>query len=108
MGIVVGERGRPPSAPEGGEAHSRRRRRLLGLAWLLVSLLVLVVASLAVGARALTPAEVWHGLFGTPGTDQRLTEITLIVQTLRVPRTVLAVVAGVALGVAGALIQGHT
>jgi iron complex transport system permease protein len=71
-------------------------------------LLVVVAASLAVGARALSPAEVWQGLFGSPGSDQRLTEITLIVQTLRVPRTVLAVVAGIALGVAGALIQGHT
>ncbi|GAA2776542.1 hypothetical protein GCM10020219_054370 [Nonomuraea dietziae] len=64
--------------------------------------------SLAVGARALSPAEVWHGLFTAQGSDQRLTEITLIVQTLRVPRTVLAIVAGVALGVSGALIQGYT
>lgn len=70
--------------------------------------MVVVAASVAVGARALTPAEVWHGLFGSPGTNQQLTEITLIVRTLRVPRTVLSVVAGVALGVAGALIQGHT
>jgi iron complex transport system permease protein len=51
---------------------------------------------------------VWQGLFGDPGTDQRLAEITLIVHTLRIPRTVLAIVAGLALGVAGALIQGHT
>ncbi|QUW95883.1 putative siderophore transport system permease protein YfiZ [Streptomyces sp. V17-9] len=71
-------------------------------------LVVAVAASLAVGARALSPAEVWHGLFAAPEPDQRLTEIRLIVQTVRVPRTVLAVVAGVALGVGGALIQGYT
>jgi iron complex transport system permease protein len=107
--MVLEQRGRPqPPVPGDGEVDSHRRRRLLGLAWLVVLLLVVTAASLAVGARALSPAEVWHGLFGSPGTDQRLTEITLIVQTLRVPRTVLAVVAGLALGVAGALIQGHT
>jgi iron complex transport system permease protein len=75
----------------------------------LVAILVIAgAASLAVGARALSPAEVWHGLFAAPDSDQRLTEIRLIVQTVRVPRTVLAVVAGVALGVGGALIQGYT
>ena len=75
----------------------------------LASILVIGAAvSLAVGARALSPAEVWHGLFAAPDADQRLTEIRLIVRTVRVPRTVLAVVAGVALGMGGALIQGYT
>ncbi|MFI6096168.1 FecCD family ABC transporter permease [Lentzea sp. NPDC051213] len=106
MSIVVEQRGLDP-APA-GEVASPRRRRLIGLACLVVLLAGAAVLSLVVGARALAPAEVWQGLFGDPGTDQQLTEITLIVQTLRVPRTVLAIVAGVALGVAGALIQGHT
>ncbi|MYX12034.1 iron chelate uptake ABC transporter family permease subunit [Streptomyces sp. SID8374] len=75
----------------------------------LVALLALAATlSLAVGARALSPGEVWHGLFASPDPDQRLTEIRLIVQTVRVPRTVLAIVAGIALGVGGALIQGYT
>ncbi|MGI5166562.1 FecCD family ABC transporter permease [Spirillospora sp. CA-253888] len=85
-----------------------RRRRIAGLAVLVAVLAVASAASLAVGARALDPGEVWRGLFAAPGSDQRLTEIRLIVQTVRVPRTVLAVVAGVALGVGGALIQGCT
>ncbi|MGW1957805.1 FecCD family ABC transporter permease [Streptomyces sp. NPDC001920] len=85
-----------------------RRRRVVGLGILVVVLAAAAAASLAVGARALSPAEVWHGLFAAPEADQRLTEIRLIVQTVRVPRTVLAVVAGVALGVGGALIQGYT
>ncbi len=75
---------------------------------LLAILLAAGVVSLAVGARALSPGEVWHGLFAAPDSDRRLTEIRLIVQTVRVPRTVLAIVAGIALGVGGALIQGYT
>ncbi|SMC92028.1 FecCD family ABC transporter permease [Lentzea albidocapillata] len=94
--------------PEAAPGESPHRRRRLGLAGLLVLLAVTAVLSLVIGARSLTPAEVWQGLFGDPGDDQRLVEITLIVQTLRVPRTVLAIVAGIGLGVAGALIQGHT
>ncbi|MGW4207236.1 FecCD family ABC transporter permease [Lentzea sp. NPDC004789] len=100
--MVVERRGPGPAPAEASP------RRLRGLAVLVVLLAVTAVLSLVVGARSLSPAEVWQGLFGDPGTDQRLTEITLIVQTLRVPRTVLAIVAGLALGVAGALIQGHT
>lgn len=85
-----------------------RRGRVVGLGTLAAVLALVAALSLAVGARALSPAEVWHGLFAAPDPDQRLTEIRLIVQTVRVPRTVLAIVAGIALGVGGALIQGYT
>ncbi|ANS69242.1 iron ABC transporter [Streptomyces lincolnensis] len=78
------------------------------MATLVVILVVTGAVSLAVGARALSPAEVWHGLFAEPDPDRRLTEIRLIVETVRVPRTVLAIVSGIALGVGGALIQGYT
>ena len=85
-----------------------RRRRVLGLVGLVVLIAVASALSLAVGARGLSPAEVWSGLVTAPGADPRLTEVSLIVQTVRVPRTLLAIVAGIALGVAGALVQGHT
>ncbi|MFJ7175690.1 FecCD family ABC transporter permease [Streptomyces massasporeus] len=85
-----------------------RRRRVMGLGILVALLVIATVLSLAVGARALTPTEVWHGLFAAPESDRRLTGIRLIVQTVRVPRTVLGIVAGIALGVGGALIQGYT
>ena len=85
VSIVVEQRGLD-SAPA-GEVARPHRRRLFGLAGLVVLLAVAAVLSLVVGTRALSPAEVWQGLFGDPGTDQRLTEITLIVQTLRIPRT---------------------
>lgn len=91
-----------------GPDASPRRRRLTGLVLLLTLLAAAAVLSLVIGTRALSPAEVWEGLFGDPGGDQQLVEIALIVQTLRVPRTVLAIFAGLALGVAGAVIQGHT
>jgi iron complex transport system permease protein len=94
--------------PAPGGMTKARRRRVVGLGTLLAVLVVAAALSLAVGARALSPAEVWHGLFGAPTSDQRLTEIRLIVETVRVPRTVLAIVAGIALGIGGALIQGFT
>ncbi|MFH8755722.1 FecCD family ABC transporter permease [Streptomyces atroolivaceus] len=96
--------GRP--APRG--TTGARRRRVAGLGVLVVVLVIGAAASLAVGARALSPAEVWQGLFAVPDADQRLTDVRLIVRTVRVPRTVLAIVAGVALGIGGALIQGYT
>lgn len=85
-----------------------RRRRVTGVSVLVMILVIAGAVSLAVGARALSPTDVWHGLFGPSDPDQRLTEIRLIVRTVRIPRTVLAVVAGIALGVGGALIQGYT
>ncbi|MBQ0826871.1 FecCD family ABC transporter permease [Streptomyces tagetis] len=101
MSMTVVERPAPPGT-------AVRHRRVVGLVALVLVLLAAATASLAVGARALGPGEVWDGLFAPPDPDQRLTEIRLIVRTVRVPRTVLAVVAGIALGVAGALIQGYT
>ncbi|MFH9296680.1 FecCD family ABC transporter permease [Streptomyces sp. NPDC017520] len=94
--------------PVPGGTTDTRRRRVVGLGVLTVALVIAAAVSLAVGARALSPTEVWHGLFADPEPDQKLTEIRLIVQTVRVPRTVLAIVAGLALGVGGALIQGYT
>ncbi|MFC9470126.1 FecCD family ABC transporter permease [Streptomyces coelicoflavus] len=94
--------------PAPGGVTEARGRRVAGLGVLAALLVVVAAVSLAVGARALSPAEVWHGLVAAPEPDQRLTEIRLIVRTVRVPRTVLAVVAGIALGVGGALIQGYT
>ncbi|MEV6476715.1 iron ABC transporter permease [Streptomyces sp. NPDC051657] len=94
--------------PVPGGTTDTRRRRVVGLGVLAAALVIAAAVSLAVGARALSPTEVWHGLFADPEPDQKLTEIRLIVQTVRVPRTVLAIVAGLALGVGGALIQGYT
>lgn len=102
MGTTTVERPAPSRVTEA------RRRRVQGVGALLAVLVVVAVVSLAVGARALSPAEVWHGLLAAPDADQKLSETRLIMHTVRVPRTVLAIVAGIALGVGGALIQGYT
>ncbi|WP_416061118.1 iron chelate uptake ABC transporter family permease subunit [Rhodococcus indonesiensis] len=80
-----------------------RRRRLLGLLAIAAVLVVVLLAGIAVGARPMTIAEVVHALTAADGSDT-----DVIVHTLRIPRTVLGLVVGIALGVAGALIQGHT
>jgi iron complex transport system permease protein len=74
---------------------------------MLVALSLALVAagllSLALGSRALPLGTVVDVLFHDDGS-----EAATIVRTLRVPRTVLAITVGIALGVAGALMQGHT
>jgi iron complex transport system permease protein len=70
----------------------------------LVTLLVLVgLVSLAVGSKALPLGTVIDVLLSPDGS-----EASTIVNSLRLPRTLLAIAVGAALGIAGALMQGHT
>ncbi len=83
---------------------NRTRRRWLSLALLLVLVIAASLASIAVGTRAIGLGEVWRALLDpTLNTDD-----AVIVRQLRVPRTALGLMVGAALGVAGALMQGHT
>ena len=77
-------------------------RRTLVFAALTVALVAAIVASLALGAVKVPFREVIDIVFGGDGSagDQQ------IVETLRLPRTVEAMVVGAALGVAGAILQG--
>ncbi|GHC83335.1 iron ABC transporter permease [Nocardiopsis terrae] len=100
----------PVSAPapdasdlRGGVLGARRARRLAGLAALALALGAVVAASVLVGARALDPVTVWQALAGTA--DR---EADIIVHQIRLPRTALGVLAGISLGLGGALMQGHT
>ncbi|MFD5893712.1 FecCD family ABC transporter permease [Streptomyces sp. NPDC060366] len=61
-----------------------------------------MVASLAFGSRDVAWGDVWAALGGADGTLEQAAA------TKRVPRTVLAVVVGGALGLAGAVLQGVT
>lgn len=71
----------------------------------------LVVLSLLAGSRSLSFSQVWdaipggwrHALTGTRGTD-----VEMVLGIQRIPRTVLALLAGLTLGPAGALMQGFT
>ncbi|MGW0249446.1 FecCD family ABC transporter permease [Nocardia goodfellowii] len=74
--------------------------------WLLVGvglLAAVCVLSLMIGARDIPMGTAWDALWHFDGSDEHV-----VVRTLRVPRTVLAVIVGAALGVSGALIQAMT
>ncbi|MBS1695721.1 MAG: iron chelate uptake ABC transporter family permease subunit [Actinobacteria bacterium] len=77
-----------------------RRRRVAGLAVATALLAVMCVASLAIGTENVDLATVWHAV-----TDYRDIGDEWIVHDLRIPRTVLALLVGLALGLSGTLIQ---
>jgi iron complex transport system permease protein len=93
-----------PTLPATGVAVVRRPRRLRAV-WLLALLGVLVgvvLLSVTVGSRDVSLADVWAALGGaTDGFDRASV-------AKRVPRTLLAVAAGAALAVSGAVMQGVT
>ncbi|MFD8529860.1 FecCD family ABC transporter permease [Streptosporangium canum] len=91
---------RPPSR---GRARAIHRHRLLVLAGLFGALAVAALLSVMIGAKPVPPADVWHALTGPTGSEN-----DIIIRSLRIPRTAVGVLAGIALGVAGALMQGHT
>lgn len=79
------------------------RRRFAWLVTTLLLLLLAVLLSLAVGSRPVAPAVVRDALLhgGTSADAQ-------VVRSLRVPRTVIGVMVGAALAVAGTVLQGIT
>lgn len=78
-------------------------RRATGFVLALLGLAAVVLLSLAIGTRDIAPATVWSAITGTGTGDD-----TAVVLTLRLPRTVLGLLVGAGLGVAGALIQAVT
>ena len=66
-------------------------------------LLVLITESLALGSRALGPEEVWQGLLAHDNSVA-----SKVVWELRIHRTVLAIVVGASLAVAGVVMQALT
>lgn len=81
-----------------------RRRQLTGLLIAVVLLVLAVTASLVVGSRAIPLGTVLEALLSP---DSGITDHTVVLD-LRVPRTVIGLLAGLALGLAGALMQGIT
>ncbi|MFJ8822290.1 FecCD family ABC transporter permease [Streptomyces sp. NPDC102467] len=95
----------PPESSADTAPAPPGRRAAIRTAGLLVSVVVLVavlVASIAVGAKPLALDQVWHGLFHDTGTYAD------IVVGERVSRTLLGLLAGLALGLAGAVLQALT
>lgn len=68
----------------------------------MVLLLLVAVASIAIGAKGLSMEQVWHGLFEDSGTYGD------VVVADRVSRTLLGLLAGAALGLSGAVLQALT
>ncbi|MBF5031001.1 MULTISPECIES: iron ABC transporter permease [unclassified Micromonospora] len=66
-------------------------------------LLLALLASLALGSRHLPVDQVWHALVSPDGGDA-----TTVVRELRMPRTALGLVVGLALALAGVLFQAVT
>lgn len=69
----------------------------------LVLLVVLATASLCIGARQISPVEVWRAFSDFSGSDDHI-----VVRRIRLPRTLLAITVGAALGAAGTLVQTLT
>ncbi|MGP4000600.1 FecCD family ABC transporter permease [Streptomyces sp. 8N706] len=88
----------PRTRPPGG----RRAPHTVGLVCALLLLLAVLALSIAVGARPLSLGEVWHALV-----DSDASAYT-VVHEMRLPRTLLGVLAGAALGLAGGVLQALT
>jgi len=69
---------------------------------LLSALLAAMVASLHVGLRTYDPDTIWRGLTGGTETDE------IIVRSLRLPRTLIAITAGASLALSGLIMQAAT
>ncbi|ASU82385.1 Fe(3+)-siderophore ABC transporter permease [Nocardiopsis gilva YIM 90087] len=83
-----------------GRTHAMRA---LGLLLALAVLALCVMLSIAVGAKSIPLPTVWGALWGSEGSYEHS-----VIYELRVPRAVLGVFVGAALGLAGALMQALT
>lgn len=88
--------------PAGETPETRHAPRAAGLLGAVLVLLVVLVLSIGFGARQLSVGEVWQGLF-----DEGSATST-VVRDMRLPRTLLGLLAGMALGVAGCVMQALT
>lgn len=88
------------------QRSGKRREAALALGLLGLAMLVVAVAffSITQGARPITLETVWTALtaFDPQSTDHR------IIWDLRLPRTIVGLLVGAALGLAGAVLQGAT
>lgn len=78
-------------------------RRAVAMTAAVVALLLAILFSLAVGARAIAPSAVLDALLHGGHSDA-----AEVIRELRVPRTVIGVMVGAALAVAGTALQGIT
>ncbi|MFG3141988.1 FecCD family ABC transporter permease [Streptomyces sp. NPDC048211] len=84
-------------------AAPRRSRRALATAAAVAALLVAVLLSLAVGARSIPPSEVFDALIHGGHSDA-----AEVIRNMRVPRTLIGLMVGASLALAGTVLQGIT
>lgn len=92
-----------PATSSGTRPAALRRRRLLGLVLCVLAVALAAVASLAFGSRVVGWSDVVAGVLQPDTSD-----IAQAAVQSRVPRTVLGLLVGAALGVGGAVLQGLT
>ncbi|WP_107088372.1 iron chelate uptake ABC transporter family permease subunit [Streptomyces sp. NRRL F-5755] len=94
----------PPEAANAPVAPRRRQiTRSAGLVAAVGALAVITVLGIAVGAKQVPLDQVWHALFHYTGNDA-----DVVVRDVRLPRTLLGLLAGAALGLAGTVMQALT
>lgn len=93
-----------PAAMTGASTTTSTRRRATALALLAAGTIVAVLLSLAVGTKTIPLGVVVDALVAHDGSDVD----HLVVRGLRLPRTIVGLLVGSALGVAGALMQAVT
>ena len=112
-GVSVGARARPrlslakktePAgrAPSQGLAQTNAWRLLGWLAGVAILALACLL-SLAIGAKDIPFGTVWDALWSYNNSNDHI-----VIRDLRIPRTVLGLIVGMALGICGALIQAMT
>lgn len=89
--------------PSKRAAIASRTRRLAGLPLAMTLLAVLLLLSIAVGSKDIPLSTVLEALVDNTGKGD-----AYVIWDMRIPRTVVGLCVGVALGVAGALIQALT
>lgn len=86
----------------GGRASfSAGRRTVVAISILFVLSLLLFIAGLSMGSEFISPIEVFKHLLGM-GTGEH----SFVIDTLRLPRMLLSLLVGAALGISGLILQG--
>lgn len=88
----------------GGRAGSRDARLALALAALVGVLAAVSLLSVMLGSRAVVPSTIWKAFTDFDPASPAET----VIRQMRVPRTLLGISVGVALGLSGAILQGTT
>ncbi|MFC9056868.1 FecCD family ABC transporter permease [Streptomyces sp. NPDC057074] len=94
----------PPVPPARTRRVPRRAALTVGLCGLAVLLFAVTALSLAVGSGDVSAHDLVHGLLD----PDRSVRGQLVVREVRIPRTLAGLLAGVALGLAGTVMQGVT